>query len=56
MNLTFKDKVVNILGSDGVISHALENYELRPQQDVLPADFDNPALFEEVKDIWLSGR
>lgn len=24
------------------------------QQDVLPADFDNPALFEEVKDIWLS--
>jgi hypothetical protein len=25
----------------------------KPQQEVLPADFDNPALFEEVKDIWL---
>ena len=24
----------------------------KPQQDVLPADFDNPELFEEVKDIW----
>ena len=24
----------------------------KPQQDVLPADFDNPALFEEVKDIY----
>ncbi len=32
MNTTFKDKVLNILGSDGVISHALENYESRPQQ------------------------
>jgi hypothetical protein len=20
---------------------------------ILPRDFDNPALFEEVKDIWL---
>jgi len=28
----------------------------KPQQDVLPADFNNPALFEEVKDIWFSGR
>jgi len=26
----------------------------KPQQEVLPADFDNLALFEEVKDIWLS--
>ena len=26
----------------------------RPQENVLPADFDNPALFEEVKDIWFS--
>lgn len=25
----------------------------KQQQEVLPADFDNPALFEEVKDIWL---
>ncbi len=25
----------------------------KPQQDVLPADFDNLDLFEEVKDIWL---
>jgi hypothetical protein len=25
----------------------------KPQQDVLPADFDNPVLFEEVKEIWL---
>ncbi len=24
----------------------------KPQQDVLPADFDNSDLFEEVKDIW----
>jgi len=24
----------------------------KPQRDVLPADFDNPELFEEVKDIW----
>ena len=32
MNLTFKEKVISILGSDGVISRALENYELRPQQ------------------------
>ncbi len=23
-------------------------------ENILPADFDNPALFEEVKDIWLS--
>ena len=23
----------------------------KPQQDVFPADFDNPAFFEEVKDI-----
>ncbi len=26
----------------------------KPQQDVLPADFDNPALFEKIKDIWYS--
>jgi len=26
----------------------------KPQQEVLPAEFDNLALFEEVKDIWLS--
>jgi hypothetical protein len=26
----------------------------KPQQDVLPADFDSSALFEEVKDIWLN--
>jgi len=25
----------------------------KPQQDVLPADFDNLALFEEIKDTWL---
>ena len=25
----------------------------RPVENVLPADFDNPELFEEVKDIWL---
>ena len=25
----------------------------KPQESILPADFDNPALFEEVKDIWL---
>ncbi len=24
----------------------------RPAENVLPADFDNPLLFEEVKDIW----
>ncbi len=28
----------------------------KPQQEALPADFDNPALFEEVKDIWLANR
>ena len=27
----------------------------KPQQNVLPADFDNSALFEEIKDIWFSG-
>ena len=32
MSLTFKDRVIDILGSDGVISCALENYESRPQQ------------------------
>ncbi len=32
MSLTFKDRVIDILGSDGVISRALENYESRPQQ------------------------
>ncbi len=32
MSLTFKDRVINILGSNGVISCALENYESRPQQ------------------------
>lgn len=26
----------------------------KPAENVLPADFDNPELFEEVKDIWLS--
>lgn len=25
----------------------------RPAELILPADFDNPLLFEEVKDIWL---
>jgi len=25
----------------------------KPQQEVLPADFDNHELFEEVKNIWL---
>ena len=24
----------------------------KPAENVLPADFDNPELFEEVKDIW----
>jgi len=28
----------------------------KPQQEVLPADFDNTALFEEVKDIWLNTK
>jgi len=28
----------------------------KPQQEVLPADFDNPALFEEIKDIWLPDK
>jgi len=23
-------------------------------ENILPADFDKPELFEEVKDIWLS--
>jgi len=26
----------------------------KPAENVLPADFDNSELFEEVKDIWLS--
>jgi len=26
----------------------------KPQENILPADFDNPELFEEVRDIWLS--
>ncbi|MCM8782116.1 MAG: hypothetical protein NC828_03600 [Candidatus Omnitrophica bacterium] len=26
----------------------------KPAENVLPADFNNPALFEEVNDIWLS--
>jgi hypothetical protein len=26
----------------------------KPAENILPADFDNPELFEEVKDIWLS--
>lgn len=26
----------------------------KPAENVLPADFDNPELFEEVKDIWLT--
>ena len=25
----------------------------KPQENVLPADFDNVGLFEEIKDIWL---
>jgi len=25
----------------------------KPAENVLPADFDNPELFEEVKDIWI---
>ena len=25
----------------------------KPAENVLPADFDNPELFEEAKDIWL---
>jgi len=24
----------------------------KPQENVLPADFDNPELFEEIRDIW----
>ncbi|MDP2930345.1 MAG: hypothetical protein Q8N56_01930 [bacterium] len=26
----------------------------KPAENILPADFDNPVLFEEVKDVWLS--
>jgi hypothetical protein len=26
----------------------------KPAENVLPADFDNSELFEEVRDIWLS--
>jgi len=26
----------------------------RPAEDILPADFDNPELFEEVGDIWFA--
>ncbi len=26
----------------------------KPAENILPADFDNPELFEEVSDIWLS--
>jgi hypothetical protein len=26
----------------------------KPAANLLPADFDNSALFEEIKDIWLS--
>jgi hypothetical protein len=25
----------------------------KPAENILPADFDNPELFEEVKDIWM---
>jgi len=25
----------------------------KPAENVLPADFDNSALFEEVRDIWI---
>lgn len=32
MDLAFKDRVVNMLGSNGVVSRALKNYEPRPQQ------------------------
>jgi hypothetical protein len=26
----------------------------KPTENVLPADFDNPELFEEIKDIWMN--
>jgi len=26
----------------------------KPQENIRPADFDNPELFEEVKDVWIS--
>jgi hypothetical protein len=25
----------------------------KPAENVLPADFDNPQVFEEVRDVWL---
>jgi hypothetical protein len=28
----------------------------KPVENVLPADFDNPELFEEVKDIWITAK
>jgi|GEM_PF-953529 len=28
----------------------------KPAENVLPADFDNSGLFEEVKDIWIFAR
>jgi len=27
---------------------------VKPAENILPADFDNSALFEEIKDIWVS--
>lgn len=34
-----------------------QDYNLfsRPAADILPADFDNKALFNEITDIWLNG-
>lgn len=34
-----------------------QDYNLfnRPAADILPADFDNNALFNEITDVWLNG-
>lgn len=47
-------KICSELIADGFYK---EGYNLfnRRAENILPADYDDPALFQEVQDVWMSG-
>lgn len=48
-----KRLICSELIADGLYKQGYSLFNCRPAADILPADFDNNTLFNEITDIWL---
>lgn len=52
---TKKRLICSELITNGFYKQGYNLFNSRPAADILPADFDNSTLFNEITDIWLNG-